>query len=243
MTIVNNSQGQDDQGANQDQKGQKNDSQIKKGDGKGEDQGKSSADSQKSDNNQDQNTLSDDQWKIAYQSPRFKELNEKAKKADELQAKILEDENKKLEDQKKYQELSEKLKKENEDFKGKFVTSQKIQAIVKVARELKFRDPDMVVKLIDIDSFKINDAGEVEGIEDALKKLATEKPFLVGEGQQSTIGAPIAPSGDNPDTQTYKLSEIKEKLKDREWYLKNKDWVEKAFREKRIIDDVHVMHR
>jgi hypothetical protein len=70
-----------------------------------------------------------------------------------------------------------------------------IKAEVKsIAVELKLVDADAAYALMDRTAVKINDAGEVEGVKEALEALTKAKPYLVGKGD--TVGG--VGSGSNP---------------------------------------------
>ena len=80
-----------------------------------------------------------------------------------------------------------------------------------------WHDPDVVLTLIDLDSIQIDEeTGKVTGVNDALKKLAASKPFLLkgknpdggqGGGQQQNGGKPAGSSGTNPTGGTANTAE------------------------------------
>lgn len=89
----------------------------------------------------------------------------------------------------------EKLKKEKEDAdksKADIITKAnqrliKSEVIVK-AVALKIVDPDAAYALMDKTDIEVSDDGEVVGIDDALKKLVKNKPYLIGEGIVTKTG-------------------------------------------------------
>ncbi len=204
--------------------------------GEDQEQGGQGADPKKTDNKPGE----DQESKKTVPYSRFKEVNEKAKELDKLKKKLEDAENKKLEDQKKYKELADKYKSEKEKLETKLLTSAKKQTVLTQAQKLGFKDPEDAIRFVDLEKIEVSEAGEVEGVEDALKALAKEKAYLVGGTKPDSLGADLSPDdGDDPDKRTYKLSELKPKLQNREWYLKNEKWVKRAFAEGRVIDDVH----
>lgn len=52
------------------------------------------------------------------------------------------------------------------------------------AIEAGFRDPEDVLTIIDRSEIKIDDEGNVTGIESTLKQLATDKPYLLAGGKK-----------------------------------------------------------
>lgn len=77
-----------------------------------------------------------------------------------------------------------------------------VRAEVKaLAVSMQIIDPDAAYLLIDKAGVKVTDAGEVEGVKDALEALIKAKPYLVGKGGGSgSVGSGSNPGpGDPPD--------------------------------------------
>lgn len=117
---------------------------------------------------------------------RFDEVNEARKKAEEaLAAREKADkeaEEKRLADQQQFRELAEKREAELKDLQAKLEADRKAAEdkakkaeyeanVVSLAAKLNFADPKDAVRLL----------GEVEKPEEALKKLADEKPYLINK--------------------------------------------------------------
>lgn len=168
---------------------------------------------------------------------RFKEVNEKAKELDKLKAELEESENQKLEEQKKYKDLAEKYKLEKQKLEASLKDLTKSQAVITMAQGMGFKDPSDAIKFVNINKLDVNENGEIEGLEEELDNVLKQKPYLAEDNGGNSLGADIDQSDNNNANKTYRLSEIRTKLKDREWYEKNKDWVEKARDDGRIIDD------
>jgi len=99
-----------------------------------------------------------------------------------------------LEDEKKKESLSElerlKLEKEESDKKLIEATNRSNQfllqsKVVSIASKLKIRDPEAAFILMDKDDVSIDDSGKVLGIENSLKALIKEKPYLLDSSNDS----------------------------------------------------------
>jgi hypothetical protein len=124
-----------------------------------------------------------------------------------------------LEAEKKKESLSElerlKLEKEESDKKLIEATNRSNQfliqsKVVSIASKLKIRDPEAAFILMDKDDVSIDDNGKVLGIENSLKALIKEKPYLLDSGNDSNNQDPQSggddqnagsnkPSGNNID--------------------------------------------
>lgn len=100
---------------------------------------------------------------------------EKAKRKAEKAAKQAADA--KAEEEGKFKELAEQRQKEAEEAKAELERVKREGKVMKVAKRLKFRDPD------DAARFLSSDVGDEEAdIERELKSVAEEKPYLLEEG-------------------------------------------------------------
>lgn len=99
-----------------------------------------------------------------------------------------------LEAEKKKESLSElerlKLEKEESDKKLIEATNRSNQfliqsKVVSIASKLKIRDPEAAYILMNKDDVSIDDNGKVLGIENSLKALIKEKPYLLDSGNDS----------------------------------------------------------
>ena len=114
---------------------------------------------------------------------------------------------------------SEELKKKAENYDAlleKYRT-EKIQTHFKEkARENNIEYIDAAMKLIKEELFalEINENGEVEGLDDLVKKLVEENPFLVKKQEQpKPVGLPSNPSGRVDKSKEQLLKEAYEKAK------------------------------
>lgn len=190
----------------------------------------------------DPKNLSDEQFdkvfsdERVFRHNRFKELAAKAKRADELEKAQSEAENKSLEDQKKFEELAGKYKSENEGLTKRLEDMQVTQAISAKASALGIVDLEAAALLINRSSISIKD-GTVDGVDEALKQLVENKPYLVSKSGSKQVGSPSNPSSDTTEqgTKKYKLSQIQ----DAKFYQANEKDIMEALRLGLIEDDVN----
>jgi len=90
-----------------------------------------------------------------------------------------------------------------------------IRAEVKMqSLSLQIIDPDAAYALMDSSNVKVNEAGEVEGVKEALESLIKAKAYLVGKGSGTQVGSGSNPgAGDpvDPVSQAKKLAEERNK--------------------------------
>lgn len=121
------------------------------------------------------------------------------------------------EELKKKAEDYDKLVEEFEAFKSKYRT-EKIQTRFKEkAKEHNIEYLDAAMKLVKEELFALNidENGEVEGLDDLVKNLVEQNPFLVVEKkeQPKPIGLPTNPSGKVDKSKEQLLKEAYEKAK------------------------------
>lgn len=111
-----------------------------------------------------------------------------------------------LEAEKKKESLSElerlKLEKEESDKKLIEATNRSNQfliqsKVVSIASKLKIRDPEAAFILMDKDDVSIDDNGKVLGIENSLKALIKERPYLLDSGNDDSSNQNPQSGGDD----------------------------------------------
>jgi hypothetical protein len=142
--------------------------------------------------------------------PRFKELNQRAGKAAEYEKQQKEQEEKTLQEQGKLKELADLREKERNEALEKLnnvLLEQKIQIAAQKAGAV---DLEAVVKLIDRAGITIDKDGGITGIDEAVKKLLSEKKYLA-TGNSTVIGNGTNP-GDpgTPAAKRFKLSQLQD---------------------------------
>jgi len=121
------------------------------------------------------------------------------------------------EELKKKAEEYDKLFEEFESFKSKYRT-EKIQTRFKEkAKEHNIEYLDAAMKLVKDELFglNVNEDGEVEGLDDLVKNLVEQNPFLVAQKQQQPkpVGMPANPSGRADKSKEQLLKEAYQKAK------------------------------
>jgi hypothetical protein len=186
--------------------------------------------------------LTDEQWEQVFKHPRFSQLSSRAKEAEKELEKIKkakEKENQeKLKEEGKYQELLEEKEKEISTLNESISELKLTSGIMSIASKLNVVDTDAVARLIDRSKLESDkDSGEYTNIEDVVKELISEKPYLAkeGSGVSSNIG-----SNSNATTNSQNgnfvitRSELTAKLQDHSWYEEHKDEIRQWQKEGRI---------
>lgn len=166
----------------------------------------------------DPSKVSDEDFGKIFDDPRvfnhsrFKELNDKAKKASDYEAKEQKAREAKLIEEKKFTELLAEKDKTIADLTSKQQTSLTNMRILAEAQKAGAVDTDAVLQLIDRSAVKLNDDGTVTGADEAVKKLLESKPYLKGNGTNTTtIGSPTAPGVDTTTgVKRFKHSQIQQ---------------------------------
>lgn len=115
---------------------------------------------------------------------------------------------------------AEKLQAERDQFaeKAKAATDRAVKAEVRsVARDLKFRDPADALRLVDLSELA-DDDGEVDdaAVTKALKKIAKDKPYLIGGGTSGPSGGDFAGgTGAKNDTSSMSVDDFRKARKRR----------------------------
>lgn len=118
------------------------------------------------------------------------------KKFDEIATKEKKAQEESLKEQQKFKELAELKEKENADLKIMF-NAQKIEAALKTkALQMGINDPNDI-KLVDSGKVVLNDAGEVQGVDECLTALQKSKPYLFGNATPKVDTGKAGPIPDN----------------------------------------------
>lgn len=187
-------------------------------------------------------SLPDDKFEKVFDDPRlfkhnrFKELREKAREADKLKTERQKAEEAKMAEEGKFKELLAQRETELEQFKS---NAQRAAVDNKLQQHL-FKagvvDADTALAVIDRSAIKVDDDGNVKGIEKAVEALKTSKTFLFGN-QNASVGTPTNPKpGAQIGTKTYKRSYLRGLTA--EQFQKEQADIEAASRAGTIIDDI-----
>jgi hypothetical protein len=185
--------------------------------------------------------LTEEQWSEVFKHPRFTELNEKAKQAEKELARIEKEKDqelqKKLKEEGKLEELLGEKDKEIEKLSSTLSSVKLNNEIMSIASKLKVVDTDVVAKLIDEDKLEKDKEGNYLNVESVVSELISEKPYLANaeSNVRSDIGgnANASTESQNGDIVMTK-SELRENLKDHNWYIEHKDDIVKWEKEGRI---------
>lgn len=168
--------------------------------------------------------------------PRIKELREAQTNLKKLQDQQSKDADKKLEEDKKFEELATKKQQENEALQEQLKTQTINQALTNKLVAESVVDLDGALKLVDRAKVSVDDNGNVQGIDEALTALKTDKSYLFKPGSTTpSVGTPTNPgNGNQPPTgpAKYKRSQITP-----EFYKANADEINKAAAAGLIEDD------
>lgn len=174
-------------------------------------------------------TLTDDQLKLAFEHPRFKELTQAAQELKTLKEAQAKNEQKALEEQGKFKELADQREAEANDWKSKYESSIKNNAIIVAANKLGAHDASTVAKLVDSAAITLNEDGTASGVDEAVAALQTANPYLFKTGSATKIGG-----GDTNPQGGANAEYTASQFKDAEFYGKNSEAMDKALREGRV---------
>ena len=121
----------------------------------------------------------------------YEELKQKLKEIEEKDLSESEKLKKKLAEKDSYvQSVEEQLSALKEKSKKDTIKN----AFKDAAKKAEIEYIDAAIKLADIDSFELDEEGNIAGLEDAVKKLAEENPFLLSN-KTKEIGGSSNPGG------------------------------------------------
>jgi flagellar biosynthesis GTPase FlhF len=169
-----------------------------------------------------------------YKHPRFKKLNERAQKAKEYESQQEQLERERLEKEKKFEELAQKERERANNLETQLKQTAIDNAIRDKAYQTGVRDIDAALKLITRNNIVVGEDGQVSGVDDALKDLVTNKPYLVDESSNVRLGA----SGNPVDPTKPKIQFKMSQLSDPTFYREHAAEIKQAQREGKIFDDI-----
>lgn len=173
-----------------------------------------------------------------YNLPRIKELRDASSELKKLKDQQKADEHKRLEEQKEFEKLAE-TRKTDLDAANKTIQDMQInQALTNKLVPEGVVDLEAAIALIDRSQIKIDDSGNISGVDEALKSLKEGKGYLFdksGEGKPN-LGTP--PGGNPGDGGSQKTKFKRSQLQDPEFYKKNREAILKAQKNGLIEDDL-----
>lgn len=193
--------------------------------------------------NFDSSKISDEDFEKVFEDqrlfnhPRFKALAEAKKERDALKKQQDDAENTRLAEEKKFSDLAAKHETEAKTWKERYENSTKANKVLAEAAKIGAANPEVVLKLVDLNTVVLNDDGSVTGADAAVKALIEANPYLKGDKTQKRIGADGNPSeSDTSQLKRFKHSEII-KMSPEE-YAKNEKDIMAAMKANLVEDDV-----
>jgi hypothetical protein len=143
-----------------------------------------------------------------YGHPRFKDLSQAKKERDDLLDKRKKEEDDLLIKNKQFEDLAKKREEEATDLRTQLANTKIDNVIERAAVKAGAVDSEAVLKLIDRSAVKVDENGNVTGVDEAINSIKTSKGYLFGTGSAASMGNPSNPGGDNAGVKRYKQSEI-----------------------------------
>lgn len=172
--------------------------------------------------------------KALWDHPRIKKLVSSNQQLEKLQNELKAKEEKELEANEEHKKLADKRK---EDLEGanKTIQNMKIdQALTGKLVPEGVVDLEAALKLVDRSLVKIDDDGQITGLDKAIKSLKDTKGYLFKTGDGTSLGSASNNGEGGKQTTKFKRSQ----LKDPEFYKKNRDAILAAQKAGQIEDDL-----
>lgn len=169
-----------------------------------------------------------------FKLPRIAELLESQKQLKKLQDDSQKSNEQKLKDEKKFEELSGQKEQENATLRQQIQNMQIDQALTNKLVPEGVVDLDGALKLADRSKLKVDDNGQVTGVDEALQSLKTDKAYLFGKPGQPQVGGPTNPQNQPSGPAKFKRSQ----LRDTAFYAEHRDEILAAQKAGLIEDDI-----
>lgn len=187
----------------------------------------------------DTSTLTDEQLQKVledgrlWKTPRLTELREKAKKADDFEKNREKMEQEELKKKGEFEKLYQTAEERAKAAETKYQTAMIDNAIMNEAARLGISDLEAAKLLIDRKAITVGENGEVLGIAEAVKNLATQRAYLVG----NTVQVTPTGSGTNPPNPNSNYDFTMTQIQDPAFYQKNEAAIKLANSQGRIKED------
>lgn len=169
-----------------------------------------------------------------FKLPRVAELLQAQKDLKALKDQKAADDQKSLEEQGKFKELAETRATEVSTLKEQIQTMTIDQALTTKLVPEGVVDIDAALKLADRSKVKIDDNGNVTGLDEAIASLKTDKAYLFGKGSNPTVGGPTNPGTNPSGPAKFKRSQ----LQDANFYNEHRTEILAAQKAGLIEDDI-----
>lgn len=159
------------------------------------------------------------------------EAAEYRKRLRELEGKVKTEEEAKMSEQERLQRRLAELERKEIEYQQS-LQARTLEYEVKLhAARLGIVDPEAAYRLLDLKQIEFNDDGKPTNIEEAMKKLIANKPYLVGQVNHVSPTNPA--QGRVSGQQVFTRSQ----LRDPKFFASNRDAILQAMREGRILED------
>lgn len=169
-----------------------------------------------------------------FKLPRIQELLEASKELKTLRDQKTQDEQKSLQEQGKFKELAETRETEINQLKEKLQNNTIDQALTTKLVPEGVVDIEAALKLVDRSKVKIDENGNISGIEEVISSLKNDKAYLFGKTQQPSVGGPTNPGSSPSGPMKFKRSQ----LADSNFYQEHRKEILEAQRQGLIEDDL-----
>lgn len=145
-----------------------------------------------------------------FKLPRIAELLEASKELKTLKDQKAADDQKSLEEQGKFKELAEGRATVITQLKEQIQTMTIDQALTTKLVPEGVVDIDAALKLADRSKIKVDDNGNITGLDEALSSLKENKAYLFGKGTNPTVGGPTNPGSNPSGPAKFKRSQLRD---------------------------------
>jgi len=173
-----------------------------------------------------------------WQQPRIQELVKNNQEFKTLQDKIRKDEEKRLEEQNEHKTLAEQRKADLDKANETIQKMQIDQALTNKLVPEGVVDLGAAIALIDRGKIKIDDNGNITGVDEAIKDLKEGKTYLFGKGSEGGQSLGSASNGQQGNGGGQQMKFKRSQLRDPKFYQEHRDEILAASKAGLIEDDL-----
>ncbi len=180
-----------------------------------------------------------DFWK-ASNNRRLKELLDDQKELKKLKEDQTKKDDEALAEQKKWEELANKRGQEIETLKSSLSEQQTNNALTQALAKESVVDLDAALKLADKGKLKLNEDGSIEGMDEVVNSLKTDKAYLFGSsnGTPPKVGSPSNNNNNGGGEPSGPAKFKRSQLSDRAFYVEHEKEILEAANAGLIEDDI-----
>lgn len=190
----------------------------------------------------DLKSLSAEQLEAVFENPhlyehsRFKDLTSKAQELKKLQDERKAEEEKKLTENNEFKTLAEQRAAELEKSNKQIENMRIDQALTNKLVPEGVVDLEAALKLVDRSKVKIDESGNITGVDEALADLKKGKTYLFGKGGNQSLGS--ASNNQNGAGGDQQMKFKRSQLRDPKFYQEHKEEIRKAAAAGLIENDI-----